>query len=704
MSSKSRNVFTPFLRRFTDERAQDVYYTSRLQKEVLERWQASVWSKPQARLLLAKLCFDRLEEVRPIQMHLQKPFKDAITDILDRETPIFDTPGLKRPIESLPLQERVGFRRALRSQQYFLANEERVADLLVDGIVATLSVIVLSLPEIAGANSATTVSLFDVLGDQAPDMVERIVSSVVADEFLQTGLFFSLQQRLYLNLCRVNNAEPFADHGQLKNASELKLPPREVVEALLVGTPYAELFQIRLPWKIPDAVRSTHVLMVAPTGSGKTQWIQQDIFDQLQRPDPPGMVVIDSQNQMIPKLERLQIARDRIIIVDPFDDPPPALNMFVAHKRNLSQNAREIAEAQTLEQFAWVFSALDQDLSGRMKTLFSFTVRILMKMAPLSNMRTMLEFLRIERPSQLRASPFWPYIERSDEDTHYFFNERFCTGDYNRTKAGVADRLLGVLRIPAFARMFTANDNKLDMYSELAARKLIVFNTHKRGLQSEASAVLGRYAIALYVKSAFEREDDANPPPAFLYVDEASEYFGKKDSSDTLFTQLRKFEAGTFVAFQETTQMGDQTKILMANTDTKIAARIGPGDAGNLAPAMRTRPSVLDTAKEPNRFNMACYVKDHTPHALTFSFPYGVVENASKLSDAEHSALRAENRRKFGATAPTQEEPLSAATAPSASSPAKGGAGSKEMLASSFPPVHEAPLRDDTRHTKPVKE
>ncbi|MGC5209827.1 hypothetical protein, partial [Escherichia coli] len=69
-------------------------------------------------------------------------------------------------------------------------------------------------------------------------------------------------------------------------------------------------------------------------------------------------------------------------------------------------------------------------------------------------MQTLLEFMRIEKPAELRASKFWPRIEQSDEQTRYFFENRFCTGDYNKTKGGLADRLLGLLKVPAFNRMF----------------------------------------------------------------------------------------------------------------------------------------------------------------------------------------------------------------------------------------------------------
>jgi hypothetical protein len=61
------------------------------------------------------------------------------------------------------------------------------------------------------------------------------------------------------------------------------------------------------------------MLVVAGTGSGKTQFIQSDIYTQLQKTERPGIVVIDSQGQMLPKLERLELWRDDLIIIDPED-------------------------------------------------------------------------------------------------------------------------------------------------------------------------------------------------------------------------------------------------------------------------------------------------------------------------------------------------------------------------------------------------
>jgi len=428
----------------------------------------------------------------------------------------------------------------------------------------------------------------------------------------------------------------------------------QLAHTYLKNTPLLELFRMPVPFSIPNTVRNEHFLMIARTGSGKTQFIQRDILDNLMRRDPPGMIVIDSQNQMIPQLEKLQVVKDRIVIIDPFDEKPPALNMFIYPRPPIDDpNLKEAIEANTLQQFAWIFSALDQELTGRQTTLFTFTSRILLSMQ--SNMQTLLDLMRIEKPGELKASKFWPFIERTDEQTRYFFDNRFCTNDYNKTKGGVADRLLGVLRVPAFNRMFMAPDNRLDLYTALANRKLVVFNTHKSRLGNDASAILGRYAISLYIRAAFERELDTDPPPAFLYVDEASEYFGKKDSSDTLFTQLRKYNCGTFVAFQDLSQLGEQHQTLIANTTTKLTGGLSVADARKLAPDMRTtEEELMSIRKVRDAFEIMCFVNNVTPRALKLTFPYGAVEHAPQMDKVAHAELRERNRTRLSSQTATK--------------------------------------------------
>jgi hypothetical protein len=543
------------------------------------------------------------------------------------------------------------------------------------------------------------------LVQKPPDLIATIVAAIFTGErnTLEpySYTFKQTRERLFENLCAMSGMTPQQAHA---NPAKLALPDNKSTQentlSYLTDTPLRAFFEVSVPFSIPMDVRNEHVLAIARTGSGKSQYIQSDILDNLLKRDPPAMVVIDSQNQMIPKLEKLRIAQDRIVIVDPFDASPPALNMFLSPRPPVSDpNLQEALEANTLQQFAWIFSALDQELTGRQTTLFTFTARILLAMQ--ANMQTLLEFMRIEKTPELKASKFWPYIEASDEQTRYFFDNRFCTSDYNRTKGGVADRLLGVLRVPAFNRMFMAPANKLDMYALLNQRKLIVFNTHKSKLGNDASAILGRFAIAQYIRAAFERENDKDPPPAFLYVDEASEYFGKKDSTDTLFTQLRKYNCGTFVAFQDLSQLGEQHHTLVANTTTKLTGALTIADARKLGPDMRCQEEeLMSIQKLDGSFEMMCYVSNVTPRAIKLTFPYGAVENAPKLTAEEHLALRQRNRERLSVPAETavprqQAETTDATIEPSAVQPTPPNTKKDDT---------KSPLEEWLRPTDPDKE
>ena len=47
------STYTPFIRRFTDERAKDLADTIALHRRVTGQWRASVWAKPDAAVNVA---------------------------------------------------------------------------------------------------------------------------------------------------------------------------------------------------------------------------------------------------------------------------------------------------------------------------------------------------------------------------------------------------------------------------------------------------------------------------------------------------------------------------------------------------------------------------------------------------------------------------------------------------------------------------
>src|ERR1043165_7055311 len=105
--------------------------------------------------------------------------------------------------------------------------------------------------------------------------------------------------------------------------------------------------------------------VVGGSGHGKTQLLQHLIFNDLSRPSPPSLVVIDSQGEMLRKVQQLALfapgrpLSERLIIVDPEDvSPPRALNMFdtkASRQGAYSQAVKEQIEASTIEMFNYVF-------------------------------------------------------------------------------------------------------------------------------------------------------------------------------------------------------------------------------------------------------------------------------------------------------------------------------------------------------------
>ena len=91
-----------------------------------------------------------------------------------------------------------------------------------------------------------------------------------------------------------------------------------------------------------------------------------------------------------------------------------------------------------------------------------------------------------------------------------------------------------------FERMFASPQNRLDLFPVLNDGGIVLVNTAKDFMKSEASSMFGRYIIALTFKAAMERAilPEHERRPTFLWVDEASEYFD--DQIDDLLNQARK--------------------------------------------------------------------------------------------------------------------------------------------------------------------
>jgi hypothetical protein len=196
------------------------------------------------------------------------------------------------------------------------------------------------------------------------------------------------------------------------------------------------------------------------------------------------------------------------------------------------------------------------------------------------------------------------------------------------------------------------------MFEALQRGSVILINTSKALLKTEASALFGRYMIARVITAAFERIalPERKREPAFLVVDEAADYFD--DNLETLLSQARKYNLGVLFAHQHLDQLTPSLRAAVAaNTSIKLAGGVSDKDARALAADMRTTSEFIGSMrKHAHSTEFTCFVRNYTGNALRLQIPFGSLEKAPRLSMDEHTALIDRNRRRYASAALQQTD------------------------------------------------
>jgi len=524
-----------------------------------------------------------------------------------------------------------------------------------------------------------TFPLIDTLPDAAK-LVLPLILPFFKEDGDQLGLFADTRKQLDRNFHEASGFEYPAPSHKLITPDKHKGTPREIVTAYLGNTPFEGLFYAPIPFSFNDQQRYEHAHVVGGSGHGKTQFLQRLIVDDLNREKPPALIIVDSQGEMLRKIQKLDLfapgraLADRIVIIDPEDvEYSPALNMFDLKPARLgtySQTIKEQVEASTIEIFNYVFGSLAAELTSRQNTTFAFVTRLMLSI-PGATIHTLRELFE-DGAASIDASPFADHIRKLDQTSQAYFQNQFFTKTYSQTKQQIARRLYSVLQVPAFDRMFAAKTNKLDMFDAMQSGSVILINTSKALLKTDASALFGRYMIARVIAAAFERV--AVPPdqrnPAFLIVDEAAEYVD--ENLETLLSQARKFSLGVLFAHQNLDQLTpDLRASVAANTSIKLAGGVSDKDARALASDMRTTADFITSMSKRSRSTeFACYVRNYTANAVRLEIPFGRLEAAPKMSSDIEAQMIARNRARY---AVERDQPRPAAAYPDKSELAAAG-------------------------------
>lgn len=615
----------------------------------------------------------------------QLPIEQLLTRYVTVTRALYRAEDLANPLPPLPPGgdvEEGRYRDRLLARTRKLANKEQVLPLLSTSIgslfldfTRQLPALAVHVPEELEKASSASIPLLDVVTN-AGELTRILVAAFFNPEVVKADLFHDIREQLEANIAAASQGKKATIFPQ-----DSRLPQRELIETYLAETPLLYLFDVEVPFNIETHHRLEHTAIVAGSGWGKTQLLQWQILQDLEQPDPPSIIVLDSTGQMVERIQRLALfserLRDRILIIDPAHSP--ALNMFDISTERLAKytpDQREDVQSEIISLFNYIFASDDYDLTSRQGTVFAYAVRLILSRpgSTITHLRQLLEE-QLPTGTGYQRSAFREHIEKLGEDAQDFFKSHFYSTGFASTRLQIAQRLHKVIGVPAFRRMFTAGTNALDLFNDMQKGTIVLVNTNQQLLKEESYVLFGRYVVARVLAAAFERATipEAERRPTFLIIDEAAPYFDK--TFESLLTRVRQFKLGVVIAFQHLEQASEKMRSAIASsTSVKYAGGLGFTDRRWLSREMETSPEFIgaqkkDIGERPRFTKFAAFVRNYTPHALSLTVPIGLLERQPRMSDADYEAMLAANLKRVAPAAPQEGDPVTFAPPPPVDAP-----------------------------------
>jgi hypothetical protein len=633
------SVFTPFFRRFfgteVDREMRDL---RQRYAEVAECQRLHGRDKEQLVAKVMSYCYE-------VPQLLHDPIEKCLRTILDAEDMMFSMPPLR---SSMTLIEQTRLSNLLARKKTYFDRQKEFDDKLLEALVPALTGIGEALPEMQ-APSPFTIPLIYALANPKT-WVSQIITHFYDRDYDDRGLFTGLIKAYTDNIYAVSGTTPDGTKP-LIFPEEAKLPLNELTERYLRGTPFLDLYQTPVPLKLSYRERYTHWHAVGGTGAGKTSLLETLIFNDLKTDDPPSIVVIDSQGDLINRLTKLEIFSqvmgekfyDKVVLITPKDvKHPPAINIFDVKRLDAyDEVTQEQVLAGVLQTFDYLFDGLlGADLSAKQGVFFRMVARLMLSLPKtMGRPATILDMMQLMDD----PTPYLPAIRSLPRIPREFFERDFLRPKsiFQKTREEVRYRLQAVIDTPAFERLFTAPSTKVDFFDLLNKGSVVLIDTAKDFLKDD-SGKYGRVMISLILQAIMERAalPREQRKPTFIFIDECHEYFD--DTIDDFLTEVRKHNCGIVLGHQYLDQASHKLRAsLAANTGIKFASKVSISDARAMAPDMRTTPDfILD---QPD-LHFAAHIRNVTPAAVSIPITPGLLDREPKVSDNAYHYFRAANQ------------------------------------------------------------
>ncbi len=394
----------------------------------------------------------------------------------------FATPPRPLPPDLYYTIEGARRRDILLNLRRTLANPEQKLREFTDIILETFAILVVALPpQTAGVHQITTIRVMNVVD----------VPNTIADLM---RLFLNLPpESLCYDITLQLDENSHLPNGKLRPpVYEIKGDHEEIVSTYLHNTPLIDLFELPVPFSLPDEARFAGHWVIAPPGRGKTTLLHSMFLNDLRQ--SASIIVMDSKGDLIEPIKALKAVADRLVLIEPDPEFPLALNPLDIPRAGV---------AHTLSLLEYVMSSLlEAKMTALQTALFRKLLPVFVAAIPNPTLETFRDVL-INGIGNYRH-----HLANLDADIRQFFTDRehgFDSKTYAETRNQLTWRLDFLLSNPVLKAMFASLKTKLDIGKEMDAGKIIIINNSKALLGDEGAEFFGRFFIALILAAAQQR-------------------------------------------------------------------------------------------------------------------------------------------------------------------------------------------------------
>lgn len=313
------------------------------------------------------------------------------------------------------------------------------------------------------------------------------------------------------------------------------------------------------PVIIPYKDRFLHMLILGPTGSGKTSQIILPMLNQDLQNEEAGVTVIEPKGDLAEKAYAMAQHYGReALYFDPILEGCPTFNPLYGKEEDVIENmviTFKMLNPDSPQYFQDMNEQLMRNALKVLKRLKGNSATLIDLDRLVSNpggegRKMVLAFQKLPAPTESLAK------ENSDIATYFLSDYLADRSKTYENTSGVRSQIAKIVSNKFLRRVLNPENGKSDInFDEILAKGKVICITTDQGKLRDLSRFLGYFLILTLQSSVFKRPGNENTRiPHFLYIDEFQVY--SNPGFADMLTQGRSYRVASHLATQNRALIG----------------------------------------------------------------------------------------------------------------------------------------------------